>query len=358
MVKVVYFNQWFSSIDAVIADLRNKHGNKIKIIGSSRNADCTYKNTVDTFIHEDWEETSNHEESMNNYIQWVYALCKEYKVDYFFVKKHMEEVAKHSREFAMLGALLICDDYEKLIQFSKKSDVYDKLSNTRLSYLVPEYKCSEDIKELTKLVSKVGNSGEKKWCLKLNQDEGGASFRIISQNNEITPSALAYMNARTMSVNSINEMLKTSGKEEAGKLIFMEILDSPEISVDCYNSRQGFIALCRKKLPRTRVQRIYYSEEISKICEEICNEYKLLFPFNVQFRSTQNIDGKTERKLKLLEINTRMSGGTYYETLFGLNIADVCLCDVMHNTSKYNIEDFRNFKDLRVTHVEQAIKLD
>jgi hypothetical protein len=138
----------------------------------------------------------------------------------------------------------------------------------------------------------------------------------------------------------------------------MELLDSPEISVDCYKSKQGFIAICREKIKDTRVQRIYYNEEISKICEKIGDIFNFRFPFNVQFRVAHNEISNKIENLRLLEINPRMSGGTYYSTLFDMNICNVCLCDVLNKVDEYDISKFVKFEDKRVTHVERAISIN
>ena len=87
-------------------------------------------------------------------------------------------------------------------------------------------------------------------------------------------------------------------------------------------------------------------------------ELGLNTPYNVQFRFEHNEDGiKTYGKLRILEVNTRMSGGLYYEISEGLNIASVCLKDFLNKSDEYNIFDYKNFKDKLVTHLELPISL-
>ena len=53
-----------------------------------------------------------------------------------------------------------------------------------------------------------------------------------------------------------------------------------------------------------------------------------------------------------------MSGGTYYSARFDMSLANACLCDMMEQSNMYNINDFIDFEDKYVTHVEKAVKLE
>lgn len=353
MVKVVYFNQWFSSIAWVIDDLKKRNRNEVKIIASSKNPNHTYKDYVDEFIVEDWEETDNHEESMKNYIEWLFELCMKYHVDYFFVKKHMEDVTKQRAEFSMRGTFLACETDYVVKQLESKASVYNKLKETSLKRYIPEYLKTTDIREAIEYLE--SHRGYDNVCLKFDNDEGGASFRAIKDSRPTLNSLYEFM------VNQLTtdeaEHIVTTSSDGPSRLIFMEMLDSPEISVDCYNSKNGFVAICRSK-EEGRKEKIYYDEYIYNICKEIRDIYKFNFPFNVQFRYKHKESGKYSRRdLRILEINTRMSGGLYYEVANGLNIADLCLKDCMNRNNEYTIDEYIKFKPKYVTHLELPIKL-
>ncbi len=353
MHKVIYFNQWFSSIALVIEDLKKRNGNSIKIIASSKNKDHVYKNYVDDFIVEDWEETGNHEESMNNYIGFIYNTCNNYNVDYFFVKKHAETILKHKKELNSLGTHIIGEWKERL---ESKGSVYDFLAwNKNLREYIPEWWRFDNalIGQAFKLINE--HSGKNDICFKLDSGEGGQSFREIDDSPLKLDSLNSYRMNKLTSDEAVKLIANSSGIID--RLIFMEKLDGPEISVDCYNSKQGFIAICRSK-HSGRVEKIYYDEKIMNICNTIQEEIKLEFPFNVQFRYKHREDGThTMNDLRLLEINNRISGGLYYEVSEGLNIADVCLKDCMNKSNEYNINDFINFETRHVTHLEIPIHL-
>lgn len=354
MVRVVYFNQWFSSIAYVIEDLKKRNKNEIKIIASSKNKDHAYKNYVDEFIVEDWEDGETTEETMKNYTDWVLDTCVKYKVDYFFVKKNAKAIMNRAVDFYMRNVLLISEDITKLNQLENKSEVYDRLKAIKsIKKHIPDYLNSSDKMEVIKYIME--HERENDIILKFNNDEGGASFRAINDDRITAESLYKFRVNEITSQEAINIAVTISN---SNKLLLMEKLDSPEISVDCYNSKNGFIAICRAKEAGRR-ERIYYDQYIYDICKEIQTEFKLLYPFNVQFRYKHSKNEKhSKRDLRLLEINTRISGGLYYEVSEGLNIANVCLMDCMNKSSDYNIDDFINFKDKYVTHLEMPIHLD
>lgn len=353
MVRVVYFNQWFSSIAWVIEDLKKRNDKEIKVIASSRNPNHVYKDYVDEFIVEDWEETEDSTESMKNYTDWVLNLCKVYKVDYFFVKKHATAIMERHLDFFMNGIFIISEDSDTLAKLSSKANVYKILSNSELADYIPDYINTENREELVKYIN--SHKGKNDICIKFDSDEGGASFRAI-KDKEITAESLYHY--RVNEINTSEALNIALGISNPKKIIAMEMLDNPEISVDCYRSKQGFISICREKL-EGRVETIFYSKELSDICCKIGEELNLRFPYNVQFRY-KITKGKNmnRRTLKLLEINPRMSGGLYYEVANGFNIADICLKDCMNKERLYNISDFLDFNTKYVTHLELPVVIN
>lgn len=363
MKKVVYFNQWFSSITEVIADLKSKYGNKVEFIASSKNKNHAYKTVVDKFVLEDWEEVPGDEQaSMENYFNFILNLCKTYNVDIFFVKKYADYLATRRFDLAMNNIFTVLEPEEKLVRFNSKVEVYNTLKEVDgVKEYIPEYfkicdtNC-ESVEEALEFFKKYKSGKvEKRWCLKRDKDEGGASFRAIN-NNPFTYKSLDYFRVNECKTSEVIDLIKRE-PENAKKLIFMETLDSPEISVDCYNSKRGFVAICRSK-GKDRAQKLYFNKELYDVCYKIWETYKFQFPFNVQFRVERGRSVDEENSLRLLEINPRMSGGTYYSTLFNMNIAELVLCDIMNMPEEYNINNFINFESKMVTNVEHAVKIE
>jgi hypothetical protein len=345
---VIYFNQWFSSIGTIIEDIKKRETIEapLYIIGSSKNKDHAYKNIVDKFIVEDWEKE-------DNYIKWLLDTLKENKVQLFFCKKHTSIVLKHMSEIKELGVKVVLDSPDSIKLMESKSDVYRKLvNNPKLSKYIPEYYNGNNLAEIEDIIKSHSEKGTKQWCLKLDSDEGGASFRKIEQS-ELNRESLNSFRVNSISSKEALELVENINRTSHLKqLLFMELLDSPEISIDCYDSLEGFESICRIKLPNSRVQRIYKDDTLHEICKEIGKEYNLKFPFNVQFRYEHDSEN-----LKLLEINPRISGGSYYYIPFGINICN----QVINNTLGIKDDTYENIQKLgikEVTHLEKVITLN
>lgn len=351
-MKTIYFNQWFSSIANVIEDIKSR--NMVRVVASSRTPEHAYRYSVDKFVIEDWEEVKNSESSsMKNYVDWVLDLCQKEHVDLFFVKKHAVHIMKQAKRFKELGVILISEDYHVLKLMESKAGVYERLDASGIHALqscIPEFRTFDASEDAILYLEK--HRHKNNICLKFDKDEGGASFRAI---NDKRPSwkDLYFYDVNTMTTDDACRLITDAGKK-VNRLIFMEMLDSPEISIDCYNSENGFIALARMKVSG-RKQKLFYSEELADICKQMGDVLGLKFPYNAQFRVKSGGSADNISDLRLLEINPRMSGGLYYEVLCGKNIAEVCMREKLGFGDTIDIAPFMNFEDQYVTHVEKGI---
>lgn len=350
---VLYFNQWFSSIGNIIKRIKEINPS-VYVIASSKNPDHVYKAFVDKFIVE--ERYAN----VDDYIDFVVNTCKENKVNLFFVKDKQLEIAKNRNKFDEIGTGLVLENYDTLEKLSSKADVYGRLGEVDfLKWLIPDYYISDKYHNTSYnwVLQSIENGT---CCFKYDSDEGGMSFRRVGDTS-LNIDTLRNQQCTVVSKEQVLNMIKSASIDQMSKVLFMETLDSPEISVDCYNSSKGFIAVCRCK--EQRKQRIFYNELLYYICKEIANTYKFTGPFNVQFRFKHGSDTDSLTNIRLLEINPRMSGGLYYLASVGLDIAQAVLKDALDKQGigteirDYNIDDFRNFKDKYVTYIEHAVVL-
>lgn len=337
----IYFNNWFSSISNIIADMKKRHGDSINIIGSSHNQNHVMKDVVDSFFVEDWEGRCS-------FMEWLIPFLKEQKPDIFFVKKWVEEVLENRKEIEELGIIIAAEDLDVYRLTDDKAGTYKKLEG---AIPIPEYLRSSDKDAISTFL------GTHNACLKLNNGEGGESYKKIVRRpmflNDIK-------NGRYNEITheEIKALISHSLPSELYQFIFMEYLESPEISADCYMSNQGFICICRNKLGKTRAERIYHNKEISNMCEKIGKSMGFKYPFNVQFRKKAGTDENDFSNYMLLEVNPRISGGSYYQQLIGLNICDVCVCDIAGIKNGYNINDYTDFKECLASHVETAVLIE
>lgn len=338
----IYFNHWFSSIYGVIEDVKSRMGDQVKIVMSSKNKNHTCKNIVDVFLDEP-DEADN-----DKYIEQCLRICLQYGIKIFFPRNKSSLISMNKYRFEQIGVNVAVDEIDNINAVNNKICAYEKLKNSYLDKLIPYY-FSGGISEKKMILSRLERDNN--ICMKLASDEGGKSFRVIEKGKGVTFSSLTDYRVNRISYTEAKSIVETAG-EELGKIMFMEVLDGPEISIDCYSSKKGFIAICRNK-EHSRIERIYVNEVLSNICCMLSAIFQLSKPFNVQLRPIKGGSIENVEDLRLLEINTRLSGGTYLESAVGLNIAYVYIEDVI-GSERYNYREYLCFEDKHVTHVEKA----
>jgi predicted ATP-grasp superfamily ATP-dependent carboligase len=91
------------------------------------------------------------------------------------------------------------------------------------------------------------------------------------------------------------------------KVIVMPYLSEPEISVDCFAREEGNVIIPRVKIGG-RIQKIEYDKDVLAAADRLIDIIKPKFPVNIQFRYFKG-------KLKLLEINPRLSGNAHMSSM-------------------------------------------
>lgn len=356
---VVYFNQWFSSITDVIVDVKKEFWGKITIIASSKNKNHSYKNVVDKFLHEQWKEGKTSEETEQNYLKYVLGVCRDEHVDLFMAKKHMETISNNIHLFDAIGVKVVCQR-DNLEVISDKLRMYRHILEIEpsLSWIIPDVMNIYDEASREKVLGLLESKDATKWCLKLSKDEGGTSFRKIVDSFSLRELE-NYGNSR-VSREELKRAISESSIEELEAIMFMKLLSGKEISVDCYRTGSDFIAIARMKL-EGRVEKVFYDVKLADICRRLGDALKLNCAYNVQFRfdskyDIRDLDDNAFDKLRLLDINPRLSGGLYLETKLGLNICGVVIANELGLcTDKYSgYKKFIEFSPSFVTHVERA----
>lgn len=354
MVNVIYFNQWFSSITPVIQDLKNKFGNSIQIVGSSKNPGQAYRNVVDTFIEEDWDETPD------DYVNWLIQTLKDFYVDIAFIYKHQDWVAKDIDRIKLcLPNTTIVLDTDNFDVLNKKSGLYYMLKGFKdLECYVPKYWDLTLKSEFDEVINILKDKTSKtEICFKLDSDIGGESFRKIVHTKPNGIGILKQNSIHALLADEARNMLESSHNSDLQQIMCMEYLYGPEISVDCYDSNRGFISICRSK-GTSRVEEIFFDENIHNICKSVYKSLDLGWPFNIQFRYA-NKEHKSEKFLRITDLNLRLSGGSYLEIVGsnGINLCELCILDLLDKSDYYDIEQYQNFKKRLVTHFETAIEI-
>lgn len=336
---VIWFNTWFSAIANTIKCIKDEF-DTAHIIGTNKNEDCTYKGIVDEF----YVEPSG--VSGEEYLDFALDFCTRHKVKIFFPKYHMNTISKNKNLFENIGVTVVCEDYSLITAFNSKDEIY-KILLSRGYERIPEYGVANSLIEFKQLYNRYSKEGHL-VCTKFDKDEGASSFRLIN-NNILSYDSLNEPLENMLTYNSMCNILEDGEKRGLFKpLIVMPKLLSPEVSIDCYNSKQlGLIVIPRYKLGN-RVKEIKLTQELIEDVKYLQEVFGFKSIFNVQYRWDKN------GKAKLLEINTRMSGGIHLSSMSGVSIPNQVVAEILGVNSNQSIDDI---KEYRLTQCENPILL-
>ena len=339
--KVIWFNGWFSALAKTIQDLKNIFGDSLYIIATNPSKDCVYGKMADYF------EVEPAKLMTDAYVEYALDFCKKHNVDMFMPKSYAMAIAEQADRFEDIGVVLGCNRYDILNSFTSKSKIYEYL--TSLNYKnIPEYKIIEGSELGIEYINSLIQRGEVP-CMKFDEDEGAASFRVIS-NDVLNYESMYYTLENTISINQYVELICSMRNADIGrKIMLMPKLLSPEVSIDCcVTSEFGLIAVPRFKLGN-RIKEIRLDENLIEHASMIHKIFNFNAPFNVQYRWTADGD------FKLLEINPRMSGGIHLSNMCGCNQIAVFIGEAL---GLPHCQDVKNMHNTRLTQYETPVILE
>ncbi len=305
---VIWFNHWFSTAYHIVNLMREGYPEPLHVIGSNRLSDSVMLLACDE------KYTEPDKISDSEYLSYCLDFCKEHNVSVFVPRRGMGIISENKALFDEIGVKLLLDCGEWTGVFRNKLMTYQRLENI-ISENIPEYYEITGPADFQRGYAAITAGGERA-CIKLADDEGAVSFRVIDEAFEnssslYTPPGLKIGLARAEQIIAAHNFDR--------KIIMMPYLKGEEVSADCLAEEGGNIIIPRFK-GASRIYRIKYEPEIISCCERILNECKLQMPCNIQFK----YDGG---KPYLLEINTRMSGGVQLSCMgAGVNIPAAALC--------------------------------
>ena len=337
-LKVVWFNTWFSAIALTIKAMKETFDN-VHIIGTNRSSDCAYKGVVDEFYVE---------EQMNSgeYLEWALEFCKKHSINVFFPKYHIEVVSQHVDRFKCIGVTVISEEYTTISKFDSKEEIYRELSKVGYEH-IPKYSTVTSLKEFKDAYELYRSLGEI-VCCKYDKDEGASSFRVIDDGFLCIESLGSTLENILSYSNMVKILDDAENKAKFKKMMVMPKLFGPEVSADCYRSKnEGLIVIPRYKLGG-RVKEIKLNSDIISDCMRLQKIFNFKYGFNVQYRWSKS------KEMKMLEINPRLSGGVHISSLCGYNIPNQILADIICENLNQSVHTIR---EVRVTQLETPVIL-
>ena len=305
MVRV-WFNHWFSTSYRLIELMKENEGEQVWVIGTNKQCNSVIRNVCDEWYGEPVTDG-------DAYVEDCIRFCQEHRVDVFVPRRKMLDISRNMDRFREIGVRVMAENYSRLELLEDKARTYD-LFRTQEGLTIPEYRIVNTAEEFERAYLEL-KPEYGQICVKFVLDEGGMSFRKISEQEN------PYQMLKMYASNSIpfmryQEWLRAI--EPFDSLMVMPYLPGKEISVDCLSTSSGLIAIPRYK-GAARHEEIIYEDRIMNMVSGIMETARLEFPCNIQFKLKED-------KPYLLEINTRMSGGLQMSCLAtGVNIPNIAL---------------------------------
>lgn len=338
----VWFNHWFSTAYRLIEQLREgcaANNIPIKIIGSNKFDTCVYQKVCDEFYLEPIDLTED------VYGKWCLEFCEKHHVDVFIPYRERLIISKYSYFFLSANIKVLVDsnyDLMLLLEDKKQTNDYfvgNSICKTPELYIVNNIK---DFKNAYELLTK--RYINDRICIKYNIDVGGTSFRVID-NNMMSITSLKKSVGHKLTYEQVCEMLGSVKNFE--DLIVMPYLEGPEVSIDSLMTKQGFIGLARYKIG-SRETKIEYNTELYNISKNFAEISQLRMPYNLQLRKHNN-------DWYLLEVNTRLSGGSHKNYYMGYNFIYIAFCELLG--LPFELPKIDEQKSILLTEIETPILL-
>lgn len=339
----IWFNHWFSTafrLMELLKDGCNKNNISIDIIGTNKVDICVYKTYCDEFYSEPVDISDT------EYVDWCLDFCKEHKIDVFIPRRNREIISKYLVEFDNIGVKVMTDRNFELLELLEDKFATAKLFEEHNICKVPKLFIVNTVEEFEKAFTELATLyPNDRICIKYNKDEGATSFRVIDNVIDDIKSLRTGIGLK-MSYSQVISML--SSVEKFDDLLVMPYLKGPEISVDSLMTKNGFVGLSRYKVG-SRSTQVEYNPEFYEISKKFAEVTGLQMPYNVQLRHHN-------KEWYLLEVNTRMAGGTHKSCLTGVNIPYLALCELLD--IPFEMPDVKNVKSMLISEIETPIILN
>lgn len=302
----VWFNHWFSTSYRLIELMKENKGEQVWVVGTNKQPNSVIRNVCDEWYEEPVTDG-------DAYVEDCLRFCQEHRIDVFVPRRKMQDISRNMDRFRETGVRVMAEEYSRLELLADKARTYD-LFRAEKGFSIPQYRIVGTAEEFRQAYGEI-KSQNSQVCVKFVLDEGGMSFRKISQEEDPRHMLRVYA-GNSVPYERYLEWLRAI--EPFDPLMVMPYLPGKEISVDCLDTPSGLIAVPRYK-GSGRHEEIIYEERILEMVNRIMDRAGLEFPCNIQFKMKEDIP-------YLLEINTRMSGGLQMSCLAtGVNIPNIAL---------------------------------
>ena len=336
----VWFNRTFSSVYAAIDLIREADtAGRFHIIYSNANPHATAARVAHEFFV---EPTGMVGEA---YLEWCLEFCREHAVDIFIPGKYATELAGEHARFAAQGTRVLSAASPAALELIHDKARFYAGADLPLAR-VADFRVFEDVAQFDAAYAELREL-HPKLCVKPSQSVFGLGFAILDEER----SSAALLLAGEQYHIGLDDMRR--GLAELGvfrTMLLMEYLDGHEYSVDCVGDNGRLVAAIARKKPMKagRGQLIDMRQDILDATAKLAADFGLNGCFNVQFR-------EGGERLRLLEINPRMSGGIGMACVAGPNLPYIALSGFAHGYDQVHVPAVRD--GIRVAELTSSTEL-
>ena len=308
-MRRVWFNQNISSIYTALRLIRADGADIYNVTYTSTDPHSS------GFLVADQKAVEPRAATDSDYSDWCLAFCETQGLEIFIPGRGAKFLAQKQQAFLDRGTrLMVTAPHDVLALLENKAEFYHAVSPDVAR--VPDFRVVKNLPEFDRAFAEL-RALHKTLCIKPSVSSYGLGFRILDEQcgsgDHLLDGVLYHI--------GLSELrLSLSRRQVKQPLIVMEYLDGPEYSVDCVgDGRQLICAVPRRKPTGSeRGQLIESRPDILASVASLTAAYHLSGLFNIQFREGRN-------GIRLLEINTRLSGGIGMACAAGPNLPLIAL---------------------------------
>lgn len=313
MTVNIWLNKGFSqTMDAV--QLIRKHVRDSAVMVSHDDETAAALSVADKVIGEP-EIEMGRSLSPEDYAFWCSEVVRNNEIDVFIVQRHQRAISASREMFAPLPCKIIVPAGPFTLDTVKdKWRFSHACQNAGLP--IPKTRLATDLSSFDQALSEVENDGIA--CVKPTHGVFASGFFVLSRMSSFLK-GLGEIETRTLPTH-IYRMALVENPEEIRPTLVMEYLAGPEWSVDlvCDN---GIVIAGAVRYKQGFAQRIDANERLLWLARETVRSFELSGLINIQMRATD----ETEKDIRLLEINPRMSGGIGYASAADVHLPAIAV---------------------------------
>lgn len=336
----VWFNRTFSSVYTAIHLIREADtAGRFHLIHTNPNPHSPAARVAHAFFV---EPTSLDDAA---YIDWCLAFCIEHRVAIFIPGKGATKLALEHARFAAVGTRIY-----SVASHAALGAIHDKARFYAATVLegapVADFAPFETLAQFDAAHATLRPRHDQ-LCVKPSNSVFGLGFAILDEQRSSAALLIEGVEYHT----GLQDFRRGLGELGSVRtMLLMEYLDGHEYSVDCVGDHGRLVAAIARKKPMQagRGQLIDMRADILTATAELARIYGLNGMFNAQFREGAG-------RLRLLEVNPRMSGGIGMACVAGPNLPWIALCGFADGFDSVQVPPVRD--GIRVAELARATEL-